>query len=712
MSRVRSALVILLAVALTFGVLVLGSSPGASQVAEPTFQPAAPTAPDAPALKVRLLTSFVGPVGAFRAEVELRGLPTDTSVSYSLLQPVFDRTMLDRSITASSGGAAGNSLLRGTASATDDGSGPSFAVIEFPVVDRWPVPDGGVVLSAAGVYPLVISAQGPSGDPRARLVTQLIRLPDQDTTTPPLAIGLVLEQHATPSIALDGSPYLEKPISDRLLDTLRIISRFPGIALTTLPSASTLVGAEAAGAPADSFAALRPNPTRQMLASWYAPIALDAWQAGGLGDEIDEQFDAAGSTLARIVGTRPDPSIAVIDPTINTEGLDLLHANGARSVIVPSDRLLPAINPVTTAAPTRGFDLRSRSGQRLRALSTDPAVSAALVDVGDPRAAAQRALAELSLIAIANRLPAQGLAVIVPSDASPDTIGALLAGLTYRDGTSAGGAGAPLLSAVLLDDLFAITDVATTYGDDGIAAPTVRNLRSDAPASLGDYPESLRAADRSIAGLLSMIPQSPGLADGALHRALTSGDRFLSEDARGAVLASTGIAVASVTAEIVMTPEQIVTLTSRSGKVPLNIENRLQVPARVHVSLRSAKLDFPDGAEFDQVLAPGTTTRIDARVTTRASGAFPLEVIVTSADTVTPVTRARFTVRSTAISGIGLIISIGAGLFLLLWWLRHYRTARRASRLMESDRSSASAGSSPTDPADYAPSTEQTLGDQ
>jgi hypothetical protein len=381
-------------------------------------------------------------------------------------------------------------------------------------------------------------------------------------------------------------------------------------------------------------------------------------------------------------------------------------------VIVPSDRLLPAIDPVTTAAPTRGFDLRGRSGQRLRALTSDPAITAALGEENDPWTAAQRALAELSLIATANRLPAQGLAVIVPSDASPDTIGALLTGLTYRDGSSAGGAGAPLLSPVLLDDLFAITDVATTYGNDGVAAPTVRNLRSETPASLGSYPESLRTAQRSITGLLSMIPESPGLARGAVHRALTSGDRFLTTEARGAVLASTGGAIVAVTDEIVMTPEQIVTLTSRSGKVPLNIENRLQVPARVHVSLRSAKLDFPDGAEFDQVLAPGTTTRIDARVTTRASGAFPLEVIVTSADTVTPVTQARFTVRSTAISGIGLIISIGAGVFLLLWWLRHYRTARRASRLMESERPSGSDGSSTPDAAGYAPKNEQTMGEQ
>jgi hypothetical protein len=174
----------LLVVILALGALVLGSSPGSSQVAEPNFQSAAPAAPDAPPLKVRLLTSFVGPVGAFRAEVALRGLPTDTTVSFSLRQQVFDRTMLTRSITTTSGGGSGGSLLEGTAAVTDDGSGTSIAVIEFPVVDRWPAPENGVVLNGSGVYPFVIEARGPAGDSRARLVTQLIRLPGPETTTP------------------------------------------------------------------------------------------------------------------------------------------------------------------------------------------------------------------------------------------------------------------------------------------------------------------------------------------------------------------------------------------------------------------------------------------------------------------------------------------------------------------------------------------------
>jgi len=46
-------------------------------------------------------------------------------------------------------------------------------------------------------------------------------------------------------------------------------------------------------------------------------------------------------------------------------------------------------------------------------------------------------------------------------------------------------------------------------------------------------------------------------------------------------------------------------------------------------------------------------------------------------------------VRSTAVSGVGLVLSIGAGLFLVVWWARHWHRTRRSARLI-------AAGSHPT----------------
>ena len=674
--RTGSMLLVTLLVAL---LVLLGAGPGSGQSVDAPSGGATDTG--SPQLHLRAITNWVGPIGRFRAELSAQDLPAGARISFSLHQAVRDRVSLDRSLT---GTVPGPTLLRGDAEMTSGTA--ATAVVSFPVSDTWPTPADGVVLEGPGVYPLLIDAVDASGDRLARIVTQLIRLPAATLTTPPLAVGLVLEQRQPQSVALDGRPYLDDPAAGRLMDGLRVLGDFPNLPFTTMPVASTLVDAAESGSAIDPtmLGALRPNASHQMLAATYAPIALGSWIDADLSGELDSQFSVGRSTITTLVGAAPDPRIALLDPTIGAAGLDVLAGHDATSVIVPSDQLLA--EPSTTPAPTRGFDVRSASGRRLHAIAADTAISTRLLLAGgDPTVAAQNALADLAIISITNRIPAQGLAVVVSGSTAPDTVRSLLTALSVRDGSAAGEAGAPLVSPVRVDDLFTITDVASTYDASGVLTPTVRSISSVEPTSLGTYPEDLRSMRRSIDGLLGTVPETPALAGGAIHRSLASGDRTLSDQDRSTVLASARSSIRSVTDEILMTPEQIVTLTSRSGKVPLNIENRLQVPAHVHVSLRSAKLDFPDGAEFDQILAPGTTTRIDARVTTRASGAFPLDVVVTSPDGIVPVTGARFTVRSTAISGIGLVISIAAGLFLLLWWLRHYRTARRATRLVESD---------------------------
>ena len=69
-------------------------------------------------------------------------------------------------------------------------------------------------------------------------------------------------------------------------------------------------------------------------------------------------------------------------------------------------------------------------------------------------------------------------------------------------------------------------------------------------------------------------------------------------------------------------------------------------------------------------------------VQTRASGAFPLLVTLQSPDGSLIVSHTQITVRSTAASGVGLLLSGAAGLFLLIWWGRHALHGRRARRLV------------------------------
>ena len=119
-----------------------------------------------------------------------------------------------------------------------------------------------------------------------------------------------------------------------------------------------------------------------------------------------------------------------------------------------------------------------------------------------------------------------------------------------------------------------------------------------------------------------------------------------------------------------------ITLTSRSGEVPLTFRNDTGQPVRVRVALASDKLAFPQGSVQDVDLGTkATTVRVSVRA--RTSGTFPLRVTVTSLDGGLAISDTRFRIRSTAVSTVGIALMVGAGVFLAAWWAYDIRRRRR-----------------------------------
>ena len=76
-------------------------------------------------------------------------------------------------------------------------------------------------------------------------------------------------------------------------------------------------------------------------------------------------------------------------------------------------------------------------------------------------------------------------------------------------------------------------------------------------------------------------------------------------------------------------------------------------------------------------MAPGPNS-FDIKVRSRTPGSFPVDVVVRSQDGVITLATARYNIRSLALSGVGLGISIAALAVLVTWWIRHHRSAKRA----------------------------------
>jgi len=162
----------------------------------------------------------------------------------------------------------------------------------------------------------------------------------------------------------------------------------------------------------------------------------------------------------------------------------------------------------------------------------------------------------------------------------------------------------------------------------------------------------------------------------------------LSDERRQGHVDAVESTIDTVSGQVVAPTTFTLTLAARDGTIPLTLGNQSGMPLQVSIRLRSQNLEFPEGDTLSLLLTE-PSTRIDIPVRARTSGAFPLQIDVRTPDGERRLAMSRYTVRSTAVSGVGLVLSIGAGLFLVVWWARHWHRTRRSARLI-------AAGSHPT----------------
>jgi hypothetical protein len=119
-----------------------------------------------------------------------------------------------------------------------------------------------------------------------------------------------------------------------------------------------------------------------------------------------------------------------------------------------------------------------------------------------------------------------------------------------------------------------------------------------------------------------------------------------------------------------------ITLTSRSGAIPLTFRNETGHNVQLRAVLTSDKLFFPEGSVVTLDLPPKSST-VRVAVETRTSGTFPIKLEVTSTDGVLPISHRRLEVRSTFVSTLGIVLMVSAVLFLAVWWGIDLRRRRR-----------------------------------
>jgi hypothetical protein len=669
-----------------------------------------------PPIRLTAQSGWVAPSGQFHVQLDVASVSPGSEITATLFRAIKTRTALDQTGRGERLGAPDHAVTVPLTAAATRGPGRSTVDLAYQIVPSGADPALGFMITDAGVYPLQISITDPAGTVQAQLTTHLIRLPDQTYTRPPLTLALVLPVGTSPAHRPDGSVDLPTDQTAAIKALTATLGRYPSVPVSVAPTPET-ISALADTAGDDSITEPLRSKSLQLLTGTYVPVDSGSWLDQGLTDQYGQELAAGTEALRSILGTDPDRQTVLVDDHTTPEVLSLLAAGGATHAIVSRGRLEP-----TTARPepttlTQAFELVGADAGRLRSVATDTMITDRLSASTDPVLDAHEVLADLTLTALEPATQAcvaettstnrcsRGVAVQLPTEASAaqPALDVLLAALADRTGSAgAGGAppeappeastdagtGKPLLSPMTVTALLGVVDEASGTGTGPTKAPVERRLTATTSTPLGTYPAQLEVVTGEISGFRSMLvsgdPVGLDVATSLDRVASTSGSVSLDDGTRLAYLNGASATVRAQTGEITSPQQQVVTLTSSEGIIPISIENALDYPVRVRMVLTSSKLEFPDGNEQTVDLAAGTPTRVEVRVRGRASGAFPLEITLQSPDSTLPITSTRFNVRSTAVSGIGLVLTIIAGLFLLLWWARNFRNTRRDRKLITS----------------------------
>ena len=586
-------------------------------------------------------------------QVSTTGDLTDTTVRVRIHPALDDAADLETSLTEDVGGITRSVDL-----------GPTLELPEAEGGSRT-ITLTGEEIRDPGVHPVVVELRSGAGQVLDLVRTPVLRL---GTEADPLAapqLALFVDIAIDPTVAPQGrrdptpselarlgrlGSFLDQLGEvDAPATVLAVPDTLDALLAATDPAASEVLDQVVAGAATDP------------IGLPYVPLSATALAGAQLGDVLVESVATGSAVLADRLGGEPDPSLWT-DADVTPDAAPVLAFAGVETILAsldPGDEL--------------GED---ETGEDRLLVSAGPRPVPALADPGIAALAVDRATSEALTEPIADRPDALAVALgdlILRDDGRASTVAIRLDDVP--DGSLL-----PALLPLLTDDDAPVTLVERPTApsvrdpdDEDLPDPVTLPTTSD--DDLVPVAERYREVEREIETFEAFVgAESARTADLAVQLA-TSVARDLGTDERLALLDAVHGEVRRGFDSVSLTGQTDLNLTSRRGELPVSIANANDYPVRVLVRIRSERLGFPDGREFEVTVDPDVT-RLDVPVEALATGSVPTFVEVRTLDGSLLLDSRQLNVRSTAVTGVGLALSLGALAVLAIWWARTWRKGR------------------------------------
>jgi hypothetical protein len=546
--------------------------------------------------------------------------------------------------------------------------------------------------SPSGVYPVRVQLVNmASGQVVGGLTTHLV-YSDTPANTQKLRLAVVLpiqavstpstsptpaELRTNPSAALQPLSTTTTAAISGTVDT--IATQHSSVAVTLEANPQTVVALGASGRPSalaavSQLATLAATPSvHQFASSPFTPVNASSLVTSGLSGELALQVSRGSQVLATDIthstATLTAGTAGQLGPWFANDGLDAatltqLQSVGYSELVLPSGSVSSAPTNGSTAEP---FLVSSSRGASMTAVAANSDLASRFTGAqGDPVLAAHQLVAEVAQMYYEkpNDTSPRALVAAAPTSWSDDPafVDALLTALT----------GNPIIQPVTAADLFDTLPTSScqngcrlspTSGGSGLPVAAIRTQR--------------QRVDGFTAAAATAHEVSTGLGD----LVLASESEALRPNQQAEVLRDAGAAVDAQLAQLVVTGDPI-TLTAQRGAVQVTIISNAPYPVTASVTLTSDKLLFADGTTEWTTKAPltltggGHTNSVPVTVQARTSGPSKITIVLRSPIGGLTLSTGQVVVHSTATSLVGVLLSLGAVLVLVVWWIRTSRRRR------------------------------------
>ena len=543
-------------------------------------------------------------------------------------------------------------------------------------------------LRANGVYPVMVELRSTAEETVVdRFTTYVVRAVNAQLD--PLKVALIVPLRTDPSHDANGEE--RAPSTRNLISIIEALIARSSTPLTVAPTPETLDTLNNLSQQDATSSPLLDQVRqavvgREVLTMPYTPISAPITNDPLQTRLVKGNQNFGSSTITTLLRTKATSGIGLFPSLL--VGSRTLAALNNRRVVVQESALQPENKQVYQTRPVLvdAAAIDNSDGVPIPTLVLDGALEDHFVRIlssrrpgADDVLRAQHLIADLAMLQLGQSPGSHGVAVLVPDNTSQATLSEVLAGLESKE----------IIQPVTVSALFALplassggTAVVRTPKNVGPTLPT-RSSRdiSRILARLDGYRSAFQGtasdADELEKRLFVAVASIP------VEKSANPGAGFATALARIDEEANARIGT------IHLSPTDIVTLTARQQEVPIPIINDSGQPTTVVLEVSSDNVSL-DGSVADpnrpgQLFVRRTIVIQDRihqeqiQVTTRGPGSFSMLLRLTTPSGLA-LTNVRYTLRSTAVGGLGKILTIGALLVLGAWWIRTiFRTRRERS---------------------------------